>query len=372
MKVFGFENYINKGLGGLNPKFKWMWKPAYWNLIKNPKPLLSFNSKIVIYKEEQFKKGFTLLLSRKNPMMGHIMQEMKKQKSPFLFINWDEFIDGGTVYYDESLNAYQFRYKNHAFDLKKAKSIYLDYFEISEVLYFKRSKFTNKEKIFLARWVESLKTLEFICSSAKWFPSKPSQLQWEIQNKFGECVEAKKLGLNIPKMIYSNDPREVRKFLKNKKSILKESGLKSFPDAKNNQLIFHSKVVDSSDKKLDHIHNTPCMFQEFIEKKYDLRVVVVGNKVLATKIDSQSSEKSKGDWKGQEHLVPFKKYTLPRAIEKKLIQFARKFNFEIVNFDLVRGVDDKYYFLEMNRPGQWFFIEALSGVPITKTLVRQF
>lgn len=113
MNIFGFENYIRKGLGGLSPKLKWAWKPAYWNLIKNPKPILSFDSKIVIHREDQFKKGYTLLLSRKNPMIGHIMQEMKKQKKPFLYINWDEFIEEGVVYFDESQNVYQLRYKKH-------------------------------------------------------------------------------------------------------------------------------------------------------------------------------------------------------------------------------------------------------------------
>lgn len=372
MNIFGFENYVKKGLGGLSPKLKWAWKPAYWSLIKNPKPLLSFDSKIETHLDGQFHKGFTLLLSRKNAMVGHIMREMKKQKKPFVYINWDEFIEEGVVYFDESKNTYQLRYKKNSFDLKKVKSVYFDYFEIGEVFHYKRSKFTNKEKVFLARWVESLKTLEFVCSKAKWYPSRPSQMSFEIQNKFGELLEAKKLGLNIPQMIYSNDPREIKKFLLEKKSILKESGLKSFSDPKNNQMIFDSSVVSPEDRKLLRVQNTPCMFQEFIDKKYDLRVVVVGKKALAAKIESQKNTKSKSDWRGREHLVPFKPYKLPQNIEKKLFKFMKDLDFKIANFDLVRGEDGKYYFLEMNRPGQWFFVEALSGIPVTKTLVSLF
>lgn len=372
MNIFGFENYINKGLGGLNPKLKWEWKPAYWNYIKNPKPLLKFNSKIEIFKSEKFKNGFTLLLSRHNPMMGHVIMQMKKQGKPFLYINWDEFINEGTVYFDESQNAYQLRYKKFGFDLKKIKSVYFDYFEIAEVFHYKRSKFTNKEKVFLGRWVESLKTLEFVCSNAKWYPSKPSNMEFDIQNKFGDLLKAKKLGLSIPKMIYSNDHREVQKFLMDRKSILKESGLKSFQDSRNNKLIFDARVVSPTDKKLKNVQNTPCMFQEFIEKQYDLRAVVVGKNILVSKIESQKNQKAKSDWKGREHLAPFKPYKLPANVAKKLIRFAKEMDFKIANIDLVRGMDGKYYFLEMNRPGQWFFVEALSGIPVTKALTKEF
>src|SRR5690606_5863602 len=160
------------------------------------------------------------------------------------------------------------------------------------------------------------------CSKAKWFPAKPSLMEFESQNKFGELLLAKKIGLNIPEMIYSNDPREVQKFLKNRKVILKESGLKSFSDSKNNKLIFDSQVVSANDNKLPNIQSTPCMFQEFIDKKYDLRVVVVGNKALAAKIDSQSDKSARQDWRGREHLVPFTPYRLPKDLEKKLIQYV--------------------------------------------------
>ena len=372
MKIFGYENYIYKGLGGLNPKDKWKWKPAHWDLIKNPKSVLQYNSKVEVYGKANPKSGFTLLLSRKNPMMGSILREMKKNKKPFVYINWDEFIEEGIVYYNESKKTFELRYKKNVFDLKKVKSIYLDYFEISEVFHYKRTKFTSKEQIFLARWIESLKTLEFICNKAKWFPSSPSKIEFDIQNKFGELLKAKELGFVIPKMIYSNDQREVKKFLIENKSIIKESGLKSFTGKNNNKMIFDSTIIFADNKNLKNLQTTPCMFQEFIEKKYDLRVIVVQDKVLACKIESQADVSSKKDWKGREHLVPFKPYKLPVALEKKLRNFMREMGFRIANFDLVMGTDGKYYFLEMNRPGQWFFIEVLSGIPVTRTLVREF
>src|SRR5690606_2938496 len=131
------------------------------------------------------------ILSRKTPIVGHIMKLLKKQKKPFVFINWDEFVEEGIIYYDESENAYQLRYKKEVFDLKKVKSIFIDYFDILEVFYFRRDRFTNKEKLFLARWIEALKTLEAVCEKATWYPSTPQGMSFEGQNKYLELMKAK-------------------------------------------------------------------------------------------------------------------------------------------------------------------------------------
>lgn len=369
MKIFGFENYFYKGTGALTTKKKWLWKPKGWGLIQDSSHLLNFHSTVDHFKSENFHKGYTLILSKKNANTGAILKELRKKKKPYLFVDWDEFAGVGVISYDESQKTYELRYKQNSFDLSKVKSVYIAYKEIEEVFFYKRAKFSNKEKVFLARWIETLRTLEFICEKAKWVPSRPSQMRFDSQNKFGELLKAKQLGFHIPKMIYTSDPREVQKFSFDRTTILKESGLKFFEDSKGRLQIFDSKKVDPEDKKLFFVQTAPCMFQEFIDKKYDVRVVVVGNKILSCKIDSQKHTEAKGDWRGREHLVPFTNYKLSADIEKKVLKFAKHFGFQMVSFDLVLGQDGKYYFLEMNRPGQWFFIEVLSGIQITKTLV---
>lgn len=249
------------------------------------------------------------------------------------------------------------------------KSIYCDYTNLSEVYHFKRSKFSNKEKVFISRWIEALNTLEFILSEKKWYPSKPSNMRYEIQNKFGELLLAKKLGFKIPKMIYTNDSREAQKFLKNNNSIIKESGIKIFEDAKGNLQIFESRKVDSKDKKIGNLNFSPCLFQEFIDKKFDIRATVVGNKVLSVKINSQENSKSKSDWRGNEHLTPMSQFKLPVVVEKKLIKMQKQLGFLLSSFDLVVDKKNNYYLLEMNRPGQWLYMEALAGAPISKTII---
>jgi glutathione synthase/RimK-type ligase-like ATP-grasp enzyme len=214
-------------------------------------------------------------------------------------------------------------------------------------------------------------TLEFVLEKAKWYTAKTSLMKYESQNKFGELLEANRLGLKIPKMIYTNDSREAQRFLFENTAILKESGLKFFKNGKSEALFFRSKKINPLDRKLSYIDKAPCMFQEYIEKAFEVRAMVVGNKVLSCKIEILK-EGAREDWRGKEHLARFAKFKLPTKIEKKILKFAQDKNFKLASFDFVVDKKGDYYFLEMNRPGQWFFIEALSGLPIAKTLAQSF
>lgn len=368
MNLFGFELYKNAKPEVVRYHKGWSWKPAKLDIIQNPKKLLNFNETIEVFQPQKFSKGYSLLLSKKNTAVGSLIAELKKNKKPFLYLNWDELVGEAVVEFNSEEKKYLIKYKNYSFDLLKVKSVYCDYTNLSEVFHFKRGKFSNKEKVFLSRWIEALNTLEFILSEKKWYPAKPSIMRYESQNKFGELLLANKLGFKIPKMLYTNDSREAQKFLKDTSSIIKESGIKFFEDNKGNIQIFESRKVDSSDKKIGNVHFSPCLFQEFIDKKFDVRSTVVGNKVLSVKINSQESSKSKSDWRGNEHLTPMSQFKLPKPIEKKLIQMQKKLGFELSTFDIVVDQKNNYYLLEMNRPGQWLYMEALAGAPISKTL----
>jgi hypothetical protein len=370
MNIFGFELYKKAKSAEIRYHKGWTWKPAKLDLIVNTKKILKFNDTMEVFLPQKFSRGYTLLISKKNPAVGNIISELKKSKKPFAYLNWDEFVGEGVVQHDSSKRTYFIKYKKYSFDLSRVKSVYCDYTNISEVFHFKRGKFNNKEKVFLSRWIEALQTLEYILLNKKWYPAKPSQMKYESQNKFGELIVAQKMGINVPKMLYTNDSRQAQRFLMDTPSIVKETGLKFFENPRGEIQIFESQKVGPKHKNISKLHFTPCLFQEFIDKKFDVRTTIVGNKALSVKIDSQKNKKTSSDWRGNEHLTPMSPYKLPRALEKKLISLQKKLGFELSSFDLVVDHKGNHFLLEMNRPGQWLFMEALAGVPITQTISR--
>jgi len=348
----------------------WKWQPHNKKLLTNTKKLLAYKKNWDFFLARRFSHGYHLVLAPYGLQTGLLLQELKKRKKPFLYINWDEFIREGIVFYESKKEQFHIRIKKNVFDLKKVKNIFIDYTDLQEVFHYKRANFNFKEQLFIGRWLEALKTLEFILADKKWWPAKPSQMKSEGQNKFGELLIAKKMGFLIPNMIFTNEPREAQRFLFHKDAVLKESGVKNYFGPQRN-LMLETTRVNALNKKLARVDLAPCMFQEFIEKKYDVRAIVIGKKTLAIKIESQT-QKSKTDWRRQEGQTPMSRIILPHQIQKRLIRFANKNGFSFASFDLVVDQKNRFYLLEMNRPGQWFFLETLSGAPIAKTLVQNF
>ncbi|MCK4636490.1 MAG: hypothetical protein KAT49_01270, partial [Methanomicrobia archaeon] len=128
---------------------------------------------------------------------------------------------------------------------------------------------------------------------------------------------------------------------------------------------------------IDNISNyakIPMIFQKRIEKKYDIRVTVIGNQVYATAIHSQEHNETKIDWRlwDMHHDIDLKhsKFDLPKRIVQLCLKITQRFNLNFSAIDLIYSTNNKYYFLEMNPNGQWAWIEEKVGFPIRDSIIN--
>ena len=109
-----------------------------------------------------------------------------------------------------------------------------------------------------------------------------------------------------------------------------------------------------------------------IHKIYDIRVVVVGEKVFATAIHSQEYAETEVDWRAWD-LCDFslrhEPIELPSEISARCRSITVDYNLTYSAIDLVLGQDGAYYFLEMNPNGQWAWIEHKTGYAIRDALI---
>jgi glutathione synthase/RimK-type ligase-like ATP-grasp enzyme len=121
---------------------------------------------------------------------------------------------------------------------------------------------------------------------------------------------------------------------------------------------------------LDSLPECPLTIQNYIEKAYELRVTVVGDRDFACKIDSQvAGGNTSVDWRRYNlPKTPHSQYTLPSNVREQLISFHAYFGLAASSFDLVRSRDGDYVFLESNPYGQWLWIEDLTGLQITEAI----
>src|SRR5438270_516853 len=62
-------------------------------------------------------------------------------------------------------------------------------------------------------------------------------------------------------------------------------------------VIFTTKVAEQALAKLDGVRHAACIFQEYVPKKVELRVTVIGDKVFACEIHSQVHDASAVDFR---------------------------------------------------------------------------
>ena len=99
----------------------------------------------------------------------------------------------------------------------------------------------------------------------------------------------------------------------------------------------------------------PSKFQQLIEKKIEIRLFYLDGKIYSMAIFSQRRDESKVDFRKYDFInpdryVPFK---LPTDIENSLTSLIKSVDLNTCSIDLIKGVDGKFYFLEINPVGQF-------------------
>ncbi len=181
---------------------------------------------------------------------------------------------------------------------------------------------------------------------------------------------AKRVGFKIPKTRISNSPSAIKEFLTDKDNggyiykpfysaywELESGGAARLPttDIELNQL--------PSD---DVLRLTPGIFQEKVDKAYEVRVTIMGRSCVAVRINSQEYDEAKTDWR-QADLVDLnlERIDLPEGVFRACIQVMRSVGIVFGCFDFIVTPDGSYVFLEVNEAGQFLWIEhVLTDVPL--------
>jgi glutathione synthase/RimK-type ligase-like ATP-grasp enzyme len=120
-----------------------------------------------------------------------------------------------------------------------------------------------------------------------------------------------------------------------------------------NQLIGVQKVgLDNIDLLNERFF--PTLFQNEIEKAFELRIVYIKNHFFAMAIFSQNDEKTKIDYRNYNRQKPNRTipYTLPQDIVVKLQHLMNQLELDSGSIDMIVTNTNEYVFLEVNPTGQ--------------------
>lgn len=117
---------------------------------------------------------------------------------------------------------------------------------------------------------------------------------------------------------------------------------------------------------------TVVFAQQYIEKKYELRVTVMGPYIFTCKLDSQDLTPETGsiDWRqGYEFGLKHDMIETPEVIANFCKSYLSKLQLNFGCFDFIFTPNGEYVFLECNPNGQWGWIEDECHVPMSEALL---
>jgi MvdD family ATP-grasp ribosomal peptide maturase len=189
------------------------------------------------------------------------------------------------------------------------------------------------------------------------------------ENKQLQLQVARELGLNIPRTLTTNDPTAVRAFAQSCEGGIVTKMLSSFAIYEEGKelVVFTNRVKPEDLADLSGLSICPATFQELVPKSLEIRVTVVGQRIMSASIDSQVSERAAHDWRrdGVSMLQQWRPCQLPLEVEEKILRLMDYFSLNYGAIDIILTPDGKHVFIELNPCGEFFWLEHTPGLPIS-------
>lgn len=201
--------------------------------------------------------------------------------------------------------------------------------------------------------------------------SHPSAV-WQAEYKPFQLTLATKAGLRIPATVITNDPSTIREAFREFREMIVKPVRTGYLTCEGQELaIFTSRVLEQHLEELESARLSPAIYQTLVPKRFDLRITIVGRKIFAAAIDSQTDPSAAIDWRHTTNPnLPHRPFLLPEEIAKKLLLLMDSLRLTFAAIDMVQTPDGEYMFLEVNPSGQWLWLDDMLGLGISDAVAE--
>ncbi len=193
-------------------------------------------------------------------------------------------------------------------------------------------------------------------------------------NKQLQLKVANRLGLRIPATLVTNSAEEVKVFARNYSAVISKMQYSFHIYDENDEVyqVFTHKWQPEELQEISGLEYSPMIFQEYVEKEFEFRVVVIGDQVFCGKIPSQGSEDGKSDWRkdGDNLIDDIEPYELPASIQLKLLHLMDYFGLNYGAIDLIKTPEGKFIFLEINPVGEFSWLDEAFNLQISEAIAN--
>jgi glutathione synthase/RimK-type ligase-like ATP-grasp enzyme len=135
--------------------------------------------------------------------------------------------------------------------------------------------------------------------------------------------------------------------------------------------VYSQKWLPEELQEMAGLEFSPMIFQEYVEKDCEFRVIIVGEQIFCGKIPSQQSEDGQADWRKDANLIDeIEVYELPASVKLKLLHLMDYFRLNYGAIDLIKTPEGKYVFLEINPVGEFSWLDKALGHKISEAIAN--
>lgn len=174
-----------------------------------------------------------------------------------------------------------------------------------------------------------------------------------------QLAVAQRLGLTVPPTLVTNDPSEARAFMADHGRVIFKILRWTRYERDEVPVTGWAEPV-TADEIDESVRVTPHLFQARVDKVADVRVLVVGRRVFAVRIDSGLL-----DWRKDYSALSYTVVDLPARVGKALLTYLDHFGLVSGSFDLAVDRAGDYWWLELNPNGQWGWLEESTGLAMS-------
>jgi ATP-grasp ribosomal peptide maturase len=184
--------------------------------------------------------------------------------------------------------------------------------------------------------------------------------------KPAQLSAARRHGFLLPDTMITNDPDEARGFVARQPGGVVYKPVWNTPYRVNDQP--HSVWVREvrASEIGDAVSVCPHMFQATVDKAFDARVTVVGDRVFGVRIDSPDL-----DWRYRQDLMTCVPVEVPEPVASAITAYHAELRLVFGAFDFAVTPAGDWYFLECNPNGQWAWQPAETTAAIAHAITDQ-
>ncbi len=209
-------------------------------------------------------------------------------------------------------------------------------------------------------WIAMQARLGFggvLAATTRWL-NHPSRIGY-AEYKPVQLAAAARAGLKLPPTLITNEPAAAARFAAEVGELIyKPLATPGIPGT----AVYTNRVTAA---QLDDpaIGQTAHLFQQWIDKQYEVRLVVVDQQYCATAI-SAHSDAARVDWRTDYAALTYRWVETPAQVREGVSRLLRDLGLRFAAMDFAVNRDGEWMFLDLNPNGQWAWITEHTGVDL--------